>query len=84
MPRRPPVAESVAVVAGRRTLVVLAFGAEPWGWWGGDVYQWLPPLSAHRDPELHGWLVLAVASPSPPWRTGRGWPRRCPGDGWWG
>lgn len=55
-----PVAEwvAVALVVG---LVVLAFSAEPLGMWDGDVHQWLPPMSAHRDPELHGWLVLAVA-----------------------
>ena len=60
VPRRFPVAESVAVVLVG-TLIVLAFGAESWGWFGGDVYQWLPPLSAHRETEWHGWLALPVA-----------------------
>ena len=55
-----PVAEWVAVVLVTG-LITLAFAAEPLGMWDGDVHQWLPPLSAHHDPELHGWLVLAVA-----------------------
>ncbi len=58
--RRAPVAEVVGVllVGG---MVVLAFAAEPLGWFDGDVYQWLPPLSAHRDTEWHGWLALPAA-----------------------
>jgi len=59
VPRRFPVAESVAVVLVG-TLIVLAFGAESWGWFGGDVYQWLPPLSANRETAWHGWLALPV------------------------
>ncbi len=41
-------------------LLAAAFLAEPLGWWGGNVHQWLPPLSAHFDPTI-GWaLLLAV------------------------
>ncbi len=57
MHRRLPVAELVAVVLVA-ALLVLAFGAETWGWFGGDVYQWLPPLSAKPETEWHGWLAL--------------------------
>jgi hypothetical protein len=51
---------------GRRLVVAAvalaaAFAAEPLGWWGGNVYQWLPPLSAHFDPALGPGLPLAVA-----------------------
>ena len=49
---------AVALVLG---LVVLAFAAEPLGWWGGNVHQWLPPMSAHQDAELHGLFALPVA-----------------------
>jgi methylthioxylose transferase len=42
-------------------LLVVAFAAEPLGWWGGDVHQWLPPLSAHLDPALGPGLPLVVA-----------------------
>jgi hypothetical protein len=48
---------AVALVAG---VIALAFTAEPLGMWGGDVHQWLPPMSAHVDPELHGWLLLPL------------------------
>jgi hypothetical protein len=56
---RRPDAEwvAVALVAG---LIALAFAAEPLGMWGGNVHQWLPPMSAHFDPELHGWLLLPL------------------------
>lgn len=57
--RRRPVAETVALVVAAATLT-LAFLAEPLGWWGGDVHQWLPPLSAHLDPTIGWGLVLAV------------------------
>ncbi len=59
-PASRPVAEWLAVAAVA-TLIAIAFVAEPLGWWGGDVHQWLPPMSAHLDPELHGWLALPVA-----------------------
>ncbi|CAA9358865.1 MAG: hypothetical protein AVDCRST_MAG16-2865 [uncultured Frankineae bacterium] len=58
--RRRRSAEAVAVAAAGLLLVV-AFAAEPLGWWGGDVHQWLPPLSAHFDPALGPGLPMAVA-----------------------
>lgn len=51
--------EVVALVVAAAVLA-LAFLAEPLGWWGGDVHQWLPPLSAHLDPTIGWGLVLAV------------------------
>ena len=58
-PRRArPEAVAVTVAA---VLLALAFGAEPLGWWGGHVHQWLPPFSAHFDPALGPGLPLAVA-----------------------
>ena len=45
-------------VAG--VLLAAAFAAEPLGWWGGNVHQWLPPLSAHFDPALGPGLPLAI------------------------
>jgi 4-amino-4-deoxy-L-arabinose transferase-like glycosyltransferase len=41
-------------------LLAAAFAAEPLGLWGGDVHQWLPPLSAHLDPALGPGLPVAV------------------------
>ena len=52
--------EAVAVTVAA-VLLALAFGAEPLGWWGGHVHQWLPPFSAHFDPALGPGLPLAVA-----------------------
>lgn len=60
-PRRTGVGEAAGVGVGV-LLVGLAFAAEPLGWYDGDVHQWLPPLSAHLEPELHGWLALPVAA----------------------
>lgn len=57
--RGRPGAETIALVAAA-LLLALAFLAEPLGWWGGNVHQWLPPLSAHFDPTLGWGLVLAV------------------------
>jgi methylthioxylose transferase len=51
--------EAVAVTFAA-VLLVLAFGAEPLGWWGGHVHQWLPPFSAHFEPALGPGLPLAV------------------------
>ncbi len=57
-PRRGTGERIALAVAG--LLLVAAFAAEPLGWWGGDVHQWLPPLSAHLDPALGPGLPLAV------------------------
>ena len=57
--RRRPGPEAVALVAAA-LLLAAAFLAEPLGWWGGNVHQWLPPLSAHFDPTLGWGLMLAV------------------------
>jgi methylthioxylose transferase len=58
-PRRATGERIALTVAG--LLLVAAFAAEPLGWWGGDVHQWLPPLSAHLDPALGPGLPLAGA-----------------------
>jgi hypothetical protein len=58
-PRRTRPEAVALAVAG--VLLAAAFAAEPLGWWGGDVHQWLPPLSAHFDPALGPGLPLAVA-----------------------
>ena len=58
-PRRHPGPETIALAAAV-LLLAAAFLAEPLGWWGGNVHQWLPPLSAHVDPTLGWGLVLAV------------------------
>lgn len=52
-------AEAVALLVAATTLT-LAFLAEPLGWWGGNVHQWLPPLSARFDPTIGWGLLLAV------------------------
>jgi hypothetical protein len=57
-PRRATGERIALAVAG--LLLIAAFAAEPLGWWGGDVHQWLPPLSAHLDPALGPGLPLAV------------------------
>ena len=57
--RGRPGPEVVALVAAT-LLLALAFLAEPLGWWGGNVHQWLPPLSAHFDPTV-GWGLLLAA-----------------------
>lgn len=58
--RRGPRPELGAVaVAG--LLLALAFAAEPLGWWGGHVHQFLPPFSAHFEPALGPGLPVAVA-----------------------
>ena len=60
--RRPARARAEAVaLAIAALLLAAAFAAEPLGWWGGHVHQWLPPLSAHFDPALGPGLPLAVA-----------------------
>ena len=56
--RARPEALALAVAG---LLLAAAFAAEPLGWWGGNVHQWLPPLSAHFDPALGPGLPLAVA-----------------------
>jgi methylthioxylose transferase len=59
-PRRRMSAEVVALaVAG--LLLAAAFAAEPLGWWGGNVRQFLPPLSANVHPAFGPGLPLAVA-----------------------
>ena len=58
-PRRAMAEGGALVVAG--LLLTAAFAAEPLGWWGGDVHQWTPPLSAHLDPAFGPGLPLAVA-----------------------
>ncbi len=69
-PRRArPEAVALAVAAG---LLALAFGAEPLGWWGGHVHQWLPPFSAHFEPALGPGLPLAVVVASAVVRWGPG------------
>lgn len=55
--RAGPEAVALAVAA---VALAAAFAAEPLGWWGGNVHQWLPPLSAHFDPALGPGLLLAV------------------------
>jgi len=57
--RGGPAPEAAAIVVAV-LLLAAAFGAEPLGWWGGDVHQWLPPLSAHLDPALGPGLPVAV------------------------
>ena len=56
--RARPEAVALAIAGG---LLALAFGAEPLGWWGGHVHQWLPPFSAHFDPAFGPGLPLALA-----------------------
>lgn len=56
--RRRTGPEALAIaLAG--VLLVAAFAAEPLGWWGGHVRQWLPPLSAHFDPAFGPGVLLA-------------------------
>ena len=57
--RGGPAPEAAAIVVAVLMLAA-AFAAEPLGWWGGDVHQWLPPLSAHLDPALGPGLPVAV------------------------
>ena len=57
--RGRPGPEAVALVVAA-LLLAAAFLAEPLGWWGGNVHQWLPPLSAHVDPTVGWGLLLAV------------------------
>ena len=56
-----PRAEAIAL-GGAALLVLLPFLAEPLGWWGGHVHQWLPPMSALWDPALGPGGVLAVVT----------------------
>ena len=56
--RLSPGAVALTIAGG---LLALAFGAEPLGWWGGHVHQWLPPFSARFEPALGPGLPLAVA-----------------------
>ncbi len=79
-PRRRHTAEAVALLLAT-LLLAAAFLAEPLGWWDGNVYQWLPPLSAHLDPTL-GWalllvvpLAVAVAWRGPDLARTLSWPR---------
>ena len=60
-PRRPRVPAEAVALAVAALLLTAAFAAEPLGWWGGDVHQWLPPLSAHWDPAAGPGLPLALA-----------------------
>jgi len=56
---RRPSPEGVALGLAA-LLLSAAFAAEPLGWWGGNVHQWLPPLSARFDPALGPGLPLAM------------------------
>lgn len=60
--RRPVGVGEAAGLVVAVLLIALAFATEPLGWYGGNVHQWLPPVSAHLEPELHGWLAVAVAA----------------------
>ena len=60
-PRRGRAGPETVALSIAGGLLALAFGAEPLGWWGGHVHQWLPPFSAHFDPAFGPGLPLAVA-----------------------